>query len=324
MKTVEELGRLVKEKYPGKYDDMSDAEVGRAVKARYPQYSDYSDSEEKMANKLVESVLPSSLTVQQPSDLESWRNPPKDKTESNVESLTAYYDPNKGRLSSWWRRGKAESRVKLLSVLNEEQYLVIQQGAMLEEAVRNGKKSKSDYERYLAQNAFVIGELKAKATLIVRALQQGYTVETDQHLKVVKGESQVRVSEEEARSGIKVKEHQQLQAVDLKVRWEEIQQDLKMADEADTAEQTIIKNLRGELADAKRERFNLKNSDEPEDLKKELLRDYKIYISHLEAHIHEREIRRLQNPPQGKSKGRSSKAPTAGTDYPPESDEEEY
>ncbi len=31
-----ELGKRVKAKYPGQYDDLSDIEVGRKVKARFP------------------------------------------------------------------------------------------------------------------------------------------------------------------------------------------------------------------------------------------------------------------------------------------------
>ena len=34
--TVEDLGRLAKRKYPGSYDDLSDAELGRLVKKKYP------------------------------------------------------------------------------------------------------------------------------------------------------------------------------------------------------------------------------------------------------------------------------------------------
>jgi hypothetical protein len=41
MPTLEDLGRDVKSKYPGRYDDLSDAELGHMVIARYPQYSDY-------------------------------------------------------------------------------------------------------------------------------------------------------------------------------------------------------------------------------------------------------------------------------------------
>ncbi len=42
--TVIDLGKKVKAKYPGQYDDLPDADVGRKVKAKYPSdYSDFSD-----------------------------------------------------------------------------------------------------------------------------------------------------------------------------------------------------------------------------------------------------------------------------------------
>lgn len=41
-KTVLDLGRLVKQKYPGMYDDLSDFEVGKRTKEKYPDaYGDY-------------------------------------------------------------------------------------------------------------------------------------------------------------------------------------------------------------------------------------------------------------------------------------------
>src|SRR4030095_9042754 len=42
---VRELGRKVKAKYPGKYDDLDDAELGRKVKAKFPgAYDDFTDT----------------------------------------------------------------------------------------------------------------------------------------------------------------------------------------------------------------------------------------------------------------------------------------
>src|SRR5579864_8023038 len=41
--TVEDLGKLVKSKYPDAYGSLSDIEVGRKVKAKYPQYSQFTD-----------------------------------------------------------------------------------------------------------------------------------------------------------------------------------------------------------------------------------------------------------------------------------------
>lgn len=47
MATIIDLGRLVKAKYPGQYDDLSDYEVGQKVKGRYAgQYDDFVDAPE--------------------------------------------------------------------------------------------------------------------------------------------------------------------------------------------------------------------------------------------------------------------------------------
>lgn len=43
MPDVIELGRRVKAKYPGEYDDLSDADLGAKVKAKHPEYSDFTD-----------------------------------------------------------------------------------------------------------------------------------------------------------------------------------------------------------------------------------------------------------------------------------------
>jgi len=43
--TIEDLGKRVKAKYPGTYDDLPDAEVGKKVKAKFPgAYDDYVDA----------------------------------------------------------------------------------------------------------------------------------------------------------------------------------------------------------------------------------------------------------------------------------------
>jgi len=42
--TIEDLGKKVKAKYPGQYDDLADADLGRKVKSKYPgDYDDFSD-----------------------------------------------------------------------------------------------------------------------------------------------------------------------------------------------------------------------------------------------------------------------------------------
>ena len=43
--TIVDLGKLVKSKYPGSYDDMADDQLGQMVKSKYPgSYDDFSDT----------------------------------------------------------------------------------------------------------------------------------------------------------------------------------------------------------------------------------------------------------------------------------------
>lgn len=43
--SIHDLGRMVKSKYPGQYDDLADDEVGRRVKAKFPgSYDDFADA----------------------------------------------------------------------------------------------------------------------------------------------------------------------------------------------------------------------------------------------------------------------------------------
>lgn len=151
MKSIKDLGALVKRKYPGKYDDLADEKIGVLIKKKYPDsYLDFFD----------------------------------DDTFNKVTDLMKFYDPNKGRLSSWWQRGKSESRARLLTVLNEEQRLVIEQGAILQDAVLEGKRKMVDFEMFLANHQFALFQMKANAQLIEDALAQGYTSENWQQVKL--------------------------------------------------------------------------------------------------------------------------------------------
>jgi len=46
MPTIEDLGKQVKIRYPGVYDDLDDIELGQKTKTKFPDaYSDFSDTE---------------------------------------------------------------------------------------------------------------------------------------------------------------------------------------------------------------------------------------------------------------------------------------
>jgi hypothetical protein len=63
MPTVKDLGRKIKKKYPGRYDDMPSEEVGMLVKQKYPgQYDDYTN----LPSVFSEKQYPSQLGEYQP------------------------------------------------------------------------------------------------------------------------------------------------------------------------------------------------------------------------------------------------------------------
>ena len=45
MSNIADLGKLVKQKYPGTYDDLNDAVLGQLMKQKFPgSYDDFADS----------------------------------------------------------------------------------------------------------------------------------------------------------------------------------------------------------------------------------------------------------------------------------------
>jgi len=92
MKDVNELGKIVKQLKPGRYDDIPDQELGLIYKGQHPgKYDDFVDADDSL-----------------------------DVMIGQVETLISHYDPDLGRIRAWWRRGKSEGRVKLLASLDEE------------------------------------------------------------------------------------------------------------------------------------------------------------------------------------------------------------
>lgn len=249
MPTIAELGRRLKRKHPGAYDDLSDEEVGRRLKAQHPgAYDDFTDN---------------------PDTIEMVRYEPKalSRTERNVNDLIKYYDPSRGRLSSWWQRRKAEGRNRLLEVLNEEQARVIEQGAMLERAIREDRKNESDFHVYLAENAAILFQLKASEVLIERALSKGRTLATDQQLILEKGQSTIRLAEERQRSKIKVQEHKRLSKIDVEKDYAIRMNQLRGILAVKLFTHTRLKELRGMVKDLLLERHEVEVSDLPDSVK---------------------------------------------------------
>jgi hypothetical protein len=202
MPTIEELGRKVKAKYPGKYDDMSDAEVGRKVKAQYPAaYDDYVETGLSVLGS--QSIIPHV-------DYSHYQQ----KFENLTKDLIHYYNPKQGRLSAWWNRGKAESRVKLLQVLNEEQRLVLEQAAMAEERAMQSERNRIEFEKFIATHVIELMELRLSASIIDHALAMGVDRDTAVYVNRVRVLDQLELEKLERQSFIHTREYRDKKQAD--------------------------------------------------------------------------------------------------------------
>lgn len=254
MPSIEELGELWKQQYPGKFDDRTDREVGLELKWKYPsEFLEYRDQDpvNKLPAPVVPDILPPLSKIPHSSrnsnerfsnELEAIRNfdinlysslSANEGLRRNVESLIEYYDPARGRISSWWNRGKAEGRVKYLTVTNDEQRLLIEQAAMLERAAAEerslkfeSKRQQIEFNIFIARNAIALMELKTKADLIERAFDSGMTEEDFSAINKEQAQSYIRATEYERKVLIdhQIKTKEQQQAVDFALEQQSLKQ----------------------------------------------------------------------------------------------------
>lgn len=257
MKTVKQLGALVKKDHP-EYLDLADEEAGRAVKLQYPgQYDDFVDISDKAL------------------------------------SVLTHYDPKIGRLRSWWRALKSEGRNKLQAQLTPELLSIIGQGVTLEDAALNSKRKQAEFEAFLIQNQYLLFELQQKANLLEQATVRGMTVpDWSEHNKLeLKAERisrrdeekiRLRIQEEEAISRIRLAEEQQRRTIDLEVRRMEYQQDQDNVDKIESAQSEFEERERQRLNKMYEEREELLRSSNPADKHK---------LKALEASIQKKEAK---------------------------------
>jgi hypothetical protein len=208
MKTIEALGRKVKANFP-EYSDLSDAEIGRRVKARYPgAYDDFIETGISVVSS--GSIMP---TVDYSYQRRHFENLTKD--------LVEYYNPHQGRLSSWWKRGKAEARTKLLQVLNAEQRLVLEQGAIAEEKAMVTEAARLQFETFVAQHIIELMELRLSANVIDHALAKGVDSATAIQINRIKALDDLELEKLERQSYIATREYKERKDIDNKARAEE-------------------------------------------------------------------------------------------------------
>lgn len=257
MPSIKELGQRIKAKYPKAYDDLSDDEAGRLIKAKYPtEYADYEDPPMLLQGETMCRYQAQMDKV--PIDL--------------LEKVVKYYNPKRGRLTSWWQRGRAESRGRLLTALNEEQVLVIQQGAVLEGHIRLGLQNEAAFRVFIAQNAAVLNEIRAKQDLIEKALEEGLTLESQQSILVEQRLAESRLNEEARRSQLKIEEHQRLSEIDIEKDYKMRMNQLKGILAVKVFSYDMLKELRGKIQKLLEERHEVATGEFPEGVKKEYLK----------------------------------------------------
>lgn len=191
------------------------------------------------------------------------------KLQRKVEDVVDYYRPSRGKFTSWWQRGKAEGREKLLTVINNEQRLLIEQAAMLERAALDNDKAQMEFQMFVAHNAVALYELKAKAKLIDQATQVGMVPEHYSEVSAYKAKAEV----------------------DKDVHAWKVEQNLSAAERYKMTEDSVTRRLREELIEviAKRDA----EIEDPTDKrsKPEIIAIHEQHIANLKFRIKAREDR---------------------------------
>jgi hypothetical protein len=301
MRTIEDIGREIKAKHPGKYDHLSDAEVGRRMFDKYPErYPDVSESLERFSPQaLIPSVKALTKGFELPEHGVSYA------IDRDIQIIVDHYHPNHGRLSAWWQRGKAESRSRLLSVLNDEQLQVIEQGAILEDAIIRKKKKLADYQMWVIQNAVTLRQIFVNEHLIDNALREGLTVEAHQPIVVR------RLTDD-----LEITKHERLVQIELERRWKEIVQDLDAADLLEISELQLLDKMRERLVTLERERYQISKGQDPKPVKKRILARYSKDIKFLGDLIDARQAGRILSKDKETARRLAEGTPEGRADYP--------
>lgn len=192
MKDVSELGRIVKNLYPGEYDDIPDDELGRIYKQQHPgQYDDFVE-----VVPMVYSESPNLSTDH------------LDFLLQELDKLATKYNADRGVIASWFRRKQSEGRGQFLTALNEEMHQIIQ-------AITNRAEAHSlewrhgaalELELLLHRNQKAIIEIATTLGIdpSVYQTRMMMQIEVAKEVLIEKGKSQIRLDEERQRAQIDV------------------------------------------------------------------------------------------------------------------------
>ncbi|CAN5361215.1 hypothetical protein BH10ACI1_BH10ACI1_02730 [soil metagenome] len=162
MKTIKDLGKLIKEKYP-EYGDMPDEEVGRLMKDRFPDaYNDFEDTGLSVSSNQLQVNISNAI----------------DRTaHEHVDFLRNKLKPNNGWFSSWLQTTRSQRNIRLLDVLAANEIAIIQHGAILERAARLQQQERLEYEIYIKEHESTLMALEARRFLFIKATEMGLSVE---------------------------------------------------------------------------------------------------------------------------------------------------
>jgi hypothetical protein len=303
MPNIKDLGRAFKLEHP-EYSDLSDEEAGRMVKNARPwEYRDIEDDGMDVDNYSV-------------ADRSTWNLGRVDgmnrisrefeelgasltlgDSPGNLLQLQQYYSPGMGWFKSWWEAIKSNARKSFLDRLNPEIRAVIEQGAMMEDAVLSSRRKLAEYQSFIAHNQFLLIELRSRAYQLAGAAQVGMspdrfsdinyeTAQTNNRLREMREQVQVRAWMEKFLFDLKIKEWNEKQRLELDARLQVIQQDSDAADHAEMGDFLVAQKLREGLAQARRGRYETEKGDDPDVLKQQLLTDWDNFIALIEAKLY--------------------------------------
>jgi hypothetical protein len=162
MPTLADLGRLYKEEHPDEYD-LSDEEVGRMVKSRYPHDPFYQTFKDTQLARYETRSLTTQIS-----------DPNHD---TKLFTLWNSYRSDMGGFWAWFKGKSQDRRNDFLEKVGKNQKLLIEQAEDISTAIINRQRSESDLRRFIAENESVIQNVIAYAQLYHNAAQQGLTVE---------------------------------------------------------------------------------------------------------------------------------------------------
>lgn len=275
------------------------------------EYEEYSDEEleEMIRDNYDLDEDSTALTVFQPFRLavsNTYEDAyPDHQITARLREIQQYYDPNKGRFRMWLDEIKSQRRARNVQTMNSEMMAVIERGKMLEDQAMDNRRKRTEFQTFLADNQFLVYKMMMYAERIKQAVAEGVTTEgleqsnlyrmkTSDDIRKERELSIIRGDEEERKTKIANQQLADQKRIELDSRWEEIEQDSDAADLEAMAQQLVLKKLRDELIQARRERRKHDLEETDQVLRVSILKDYDRYIKNLEKQIHATEAGSIQ------------------------------